>query len=240
MPEVIAPHAKLLLKSKDAAMQEIDITKPTFTIGRKPDNDLVLDDPAISGHHARILKIQAAYFLEDLKSTNGTLLNSKAVDRRQLQDADVIAIGHARLVFRDQSAVPLQAQSSGEMGAMDLDKTMVLTGKAHRGPAAACPAAKVKVLSGRTDQAEYHLTKLVTVIGSQEDATIRLTGWFAPKVAAMIARRKETWTLIASNHGKKVLLNQTQVMTQVELKDGDQIDLAGVSLRILITSRKAA
>ncbi len=106
MPEVMTPQAKLLLKSKDAAMQEIDITIPTFSIGRKQDNDLVLDDPAISGHHARILKIQAACFLEDLKSTNGTLLNSRPVDRRQLQDADVIAIGHARLVFRDQSAVP--------------------------------------------------------------------------------------------------------------------------------------
>lgn len=240
MPEVMTPQAKLLLKSKDAAMQEIDITIPTFSIGRKQDNDLVLDDPAISGHHARILKIQAAYFLEDLKSTNGTLLNSRPVDRRQLQDADVIAIGHARLVFRDQSAVPRHTPSSGQTDAMDQDKTMVLSGKAHRGPAATAPAATVEVLSGRTDQLTYHLTKLVTVIGAQEDATIRLTGWFAPKVAAMIARRKESWTLIPSNHGKKVFLNQTQVSTQVELKDGDQIDLAGVSLRIVVPSRKAA
>jgi pSer/pThr/pTyr-binding forkhead associated (FHA) protein len=240
MPEVVAPHAKLLLKSKDAAMQEIDITKPTFTIGRKPDNDLVLDDPTVSGHHARIVKIQATYLLEDLKSTNGTLLNSKAVDRRQLQDADVVAIGRARLVFRDQHAVPLPTPSSSEMGTMDLGKTMVLTDKAQGGAATPGRTAKVEVLSGRTDRLEYHLTKLVTLIGSQEDATIRLTGWFAPKAAAMIARRKEVWTLIPSNHGKKVLLNQTHVTSQVELKDGDQIDLAGVSLRILVTSKKAA
>lgn len=238
MPEVIASTAKLLLKSKDMPIQDIDIAKPTFTIGRKPDNDLVLDDPTVSGHHARIVKIQAAYFLEDLKSTNGTLLNTKAVDRRQLQDADVISIGHARLVFRDPTAAS-QTSSSGAMSAVDLDQTMVLTGQVRREQAATSPTACVEVLSGRTDRTEYPLTKLVTVIGAQEDATIRLTGWFAPKVAAMIARRKEAWTLIPSGHGKKVLLNQTQVTTQVELKDGDQIDVAGVSLRIFVTARKA-
>lgn len=240
MPEVIAAHAKLLLKSKEVAIQEIDITKPTFTIGRNPDNDVVVDDPTVSGHHARILKIQAAYFLEDLKSTNGTLLNSKAVDRRQLQDADVITIGHARLVFRDQSPVSLQPPFTGAIGATDLDRTMVLTGKTPRSSVPACPPAKVEVLSGRTDRSEYQLTKLVTVIGSQEDATIRLTGWFAPKVAAMIARRKEAWTLIPSNHGKKVLLNQTRVTTQVELKHGDQIDVAGTTLRVSLILPKAA
>jgi hypothetical protein len=117
---------------------------------------------------------------------------------------------------------------------------MVLTGQARREQAATSPTACVEVLSGRTDRTEYPLTKLVTVIGAQEDATIRLTGWFAPKVAAMIARRKEAWTLIPSGHGKKVLLNQTQVTTQVELKNGDLIDVAGVTLRILLTSRQVA
>lgn len=113
---------------------------------------------------------------------------------------------------------------------------MVLGSKRPQERTAGSPKARLEVLSGRTDLPEYPLTKLVTVIGSQEDATVRLDGWFAPKVAAMIARRKETWTLIPPLRGKKVLLNRTHVTTQVELKDGDQIDVAGVTLRVSFTS----
>ena len=120
--------------------ERIELTEFPFTLGRNESCDFQILSSRVSREHAEIIRDGTHFGLRDLKSTNGTLLNSKAVDRRQLQDADVIAIGRARLVFRDQSAAPPQAQSFSDMGAMDPDKTMVLTGKAHRGPATASPA----------------------------------------------------------------------------------------------------
>ena len=66
MPETLPQPAKLLVKLHGKGSQQIELTLDTLTIGRKTDNVLVIEDPAVSGHHARIMKIQAVFFLEDL------------------------------------------------------------------------------------------------------------------------------------------------------------------------------
>ena len=101
MPETLPQPAKLLVKLLGKGSQHIELTLETLTIGRKADNTLVIEDPAVSGHHAQIVKIQAVFFLEDLKSTNGTAINGKPITRHQLRDADVITIGQHRLVFQE-------------------------------------------------------------------------------------------------------------------------------------------
>ena len=231
MPETLPQPAKLLVKLHGKGSQQIELTLDTLTIGRKTDNVLVIEDPAVSGHHARIVKIQAVFFLEDLKSTNGTAINGRPITRHQLRDADVITIGQHRLVFQEH-VVPSTAAPAPFV---DLDRTTVLRGT-DRAPDGPSLTAKVLVIAGKTDRVEYPLTKQVNVIGSQDGAVIRLTGWFAPKSAATIARRGQSYSISPSRDAKYLLVNGTDVAGQQELKDGDQIEVAGAKLTFCILS----
>jgi pSer/pThr/pTyr-binding forkhead associated (FHA) protein len=225
MPETLPLPAKLLVKLHGKGSRHIELTHETLTIGRKADNTLAIEDPAVSGHHARIVKVQAVFFLEDLKSTNGTALNGKPITRHQLQDADVITIGQHRLLFQESTT----ASTAAPAQFVDLDRTTVLRGTG-RTPGEPALTAKVLIVAGKTDRLEYQLTKQVNVIGSQDGAVIRLTGWFAPKSAATIARRGHIYSINPSQDTKSLRLNGTDVVGQQTLKDGDQIEVAGVKL----------
>ena len=202
-----------------------------MTIGRKADNAVAIVDPVVSGHHARIVKVQAVFFLEDLKSINGTAINGRPITRHQLRDADVITIGQHRLVFQDNST----ASTAAPVPFADLDRTTVLRGT-DRTPERPTLTAKVLIVAGKTDRLEYPLTKQVNVIGSQDGAVIRLTGWFAPKSAATIARRGHSYSISSSRGAKSLLVNVTNVVGQQDLKDGDQIEVAGVKLTFCVVS----
>jgi pSer/pThr/pTyr-binding forkhead associated (FHA) protein len=231
MPETLPQPAKLLVKLLGKGSQHIELTLETLTIGRKADNTLVIEDPAVSGHHARIVKVQAVFFLEDLKSTNGTTLNGRPITRHQLRDADVITIGQHRLVFQENTVASTETPASF----VDLDRTTVLRGT-DRTPDGPTLTAKVQIVAGKTDRQEYPLTKQVNVIGSQDGAVIRLTGWFAPKSAATIARRGHNYSISPSQGAKSLRVNGTDVVGQQELKNGDQIDVAGVKLTFCVLS----
>lgn len=231
MPETLPQPATLLVKLHGKGSRHIELTLETFTIGRKADNTLAIEDPAVSGHHARIVKIQAVFFLEDLKSTNGTAINGRAITRHQLRDADVITIGQHRLVFQENATASTETQASF----VDLDRTTVLR-RTDRTPDGPTLTAKVLIVAGKTDRLEYPLTKQVNVIGSQDGAVIRLTGWFAPKSAATIARRGHSYSVSPSRGTKSLLVNGADVVGQQDLKDGDQIEVAGVKLTFCLLS----
>lgn len=225
MQDTTTQRATLLIKLHEKPSQELELCTDSFTIGRKSDNDLAIEDPAVSSHHARITKIHAVHFIEDLKSTNGTFVNDKRIDRRQLHDTDVITIGRHRVIFRDGSAALTAPTAPVE----DLDHTMVLTGQAARPDTATSPAS-LRVLSGKTDQQEYLLVKQVTTIGSHAQAAVKLTGWFAPSTAAMITRRHSTYFVSTARNGKTLLVNGQEVTGEKELQDKDRIEVAGATL----------
>lgn len=228
MTEVVARAPKLILKYQGAVLKECLISKDELTIGRKPDNDLVLDDPAVSGHHARIVKIQAVYVVEDRQSTNGLLVNGHKVDRKQLRDADVVTIGKHRLVFLEEgiSTAPIPAPAS-EVS----DKTVVIrSGEFGATASARSKVGMLRVLDGKTERTEYRLTKQLSVVGSQSDATVRLTGFFAPKTAAIIGRRGQSYSVTVPERGKAIHVNDLAVEDEAELKDGDLIVVAGVTM----------
>ena len=231
MPETLTQPAILLVKLHGKGSRHVELTHDTFTIGRKADNTLVIEDPAVSGHHARIVKVQAVFFLEDLSSTNGTAINGQPITRHQLRDADVIAISQHRLVFQENTTAGAEVPTSF----VDLDRTTVIR-RSDRTPDTPPLAAKVLVTAGKTDRKEYPLNKQVSVIGSQEGAVIRLTGWFAPKSAATIARRGSHYYISPSKNAKALLVNDTKVVAQQDLKDGDQIEVAGVKLTFCVLS----
>jgi len=231
MPETLPQPATLLVKLHGQGARHIELTLETLTIGRKVDNALVIEDPAVSGHHARIVKVQAVFFLEDLKSTNGTALNGLPVTRHQLRDADVITIGQHRLVFQENTT----SSTAAPAPFVDLDRTTVLR-RTDRTPDGPMLTAKALIVAGKTDRLEYPLTKQVNVIGSQDGAVIRLTGWFAPKSAATIARRGHSYSISPSQGAKSLRVNGTDVVGQQDLKDGDQIEVAGVKLTFYVLS----
>ena len=231
MPETLPQPATLLVNLYGKGSRHFELTHETLTIGRKADNTLVIEDPAVSGHHARIVKVQAVFFLEDLMSTNGTAINGRPITRHQLRDTDVITIGQHRLVFQENAT----ASTAAPTPFVDLDRTTVLRGT-DRTPDEPTLTAKVLIVAGKTDRLEYSLTKQVNVIGSQDGAAIRLTGWFAPKSAATIARRGHSYSITPSQGAKSLIVNGTDVVGQQALKDGDQIQVAGVKLTFCVLS----
>jgi len=233
MGDTVTIPAKLLVKLHGQGSRSIDLTEDSFAIGRKSDNDLSIDDHTVSRRHAKIVRVQSVYFIEDLKSTNGTAVNGKPVERAQLHDADVITIGQHRLIFQDTAPSSVASTPAPS----DLDQTIVMSGK----PLFAVPSitAKILITAGKTDRLEYHLTKTANLIGSQDGAAIQLTGWFAPKSAALISSRGSVFTISPSQGTKRLMVNGKTVSAQQPLKNGDVIDVAGVSMSFYIIQPKS-
>jgi pSer/pThr/pTyr-binding forkhead associated (FHA) protein len=221
---------KVIVKYNESVLKEVDLDQSELTIGRKADNRLVIEDSAVSGHHARLVKIQSVFFLEDLGSTNGTFVNEERVDRRQLKDMDVVGIGKHRLIFRDAAG---NGAAQGDF--LDGDRTMILKTQKVEGTRPAVQVmGTVQIVAGRTDRTEYQLSSHLTVIGSQAGAGIRLTGWFAPKTAAMIGRRGNGYYVSACDGAKHLSVNAQPVTGQTDLEDGDVVEVAGVKMYVSI------
>jgi len=123
--------AKLILSMDGLVLKEIPLTKERTTIGRKPHNDIQIDNLAVSGEHAVIVTILNDSFLEDLGSTNGTVVNGNPIKKHFLQNNDVIELGKYKLKFVGEAA----PAATGEKA--DFEKTMVLRPAAMKAAAAA-------------------------------------------------------------------------------------------------------
>jgi pSer/pThr/pTyr-binding forkhead associated (FHA) protein len=110
--------ARLILSLDGQVLAEYNMSKERYTIGRLPDNDVRIDNPAVSGHHSLIINILNDSFLEDLNSTNGTYVNGKLIKKHALQHGDVITIGHHQLRFSDQQTADTEQD--------EFEKTMVI------------------------------------------------------------------------------------------------------------------
>ena len=126
--------AKLILSMDGLVLKEYTLTKERTTIGRKPLNDIQIDNLAVSGEHAVVVTILNDSFLEDLGSTNGTLVNGQQVKKHFLQHNDVVELGKYKLKYINEAPTASKAA--------DFEKTMVLRPGAMKPPApAAAPAA---------------------------------------------------------------------------------------------------
>ena len=122
--------AKIILSMDGVVLQEYPLSKERMTVGRKPHNDIVIDNLAVSGEHAAIVTIQNDSFLEDLDSTNGVMVNGMATKKHFLQNNDVIEIGKYKIKYLNDQ--PTQTTAA------DFERTMVL--RAPVKPAMAKPA----------------------------------------------------------------------------------------------------
>jgi len=122
--------ARLILSLDGQVMAEYNMNKERYTVGRLPDNDIRIDNPAVSGHHSLVINILNDSFLEDLNSTNGTYVNGKLIKKHALQHGDVVTVGHHQLRFVDTQSLDTEPD--------EFEKTMVIT----PGSAVAAVAAK--------------------------------------------------------------------------------------------------
>ncbi len=235
--------ARLVLSLDGQALAEYNMSKERYTIGRLPDNDIRIDNPAVSGHHALIINILNDSFLEDLNSTNGTYVNGKIVKKHAMQHGDVITVGHHSLRFMDSEA---------DEPADEFEKTMVISSREaanlkvpgmtvrEAAPAAAQPApapaaanplpfsagvlpkAKLQVLSGQFAGRELELVKTLTTLGRP-----------GVQVAA-ITRRADGFYIVHVESGREgdfPLVNGVAIGPQArKLQDNDVVQLAGVKM----------
>jgi predicted component of type VI protein secretion system len=242
--------ARLVLHLDGQVLAEYNMSKERYTIGRLPDNDIRIDNAAVSGHHALVINILNDSFLEDLNSTNGTYVNGKIIKKHALQHGDVITVGHHALRFVD---------SESEEPADEFEKTMVIgpkdsarliagaekiaaaaaaNGSPAPSPAAPAPArteratttfangvlprAKLQVLSGQFAGREVELVKTLTTLGRP-----------GVQVAA-ITRRADGYYIIHVESGRAddfPLVNGNAIGQQAcRLHDNDVVQLAGVKM----------
>ncbi len=227
---------KLILNFKESTLKEFPMDKDAFTIGRKPDNDIQIDNPVVSGNHARIFKDGRKVVLEDLGSTNGTFVNKKKVSKCELKHKDIVFIGKHTIVFlSDDPVAQLEATAAEDD---DLDATMVLQTKAHAKMSGASKAGLggLTVIEGSADKTEYELTARLSTIGKAETSTVKIKGLLAPKTAALINRGNNGYVIAPPGSGAKVSVNGMPLAGRRPLKDGDVIELYGIKLQFFLHS----
>ena len=124
--------AKLILSVDGQVLKEFTLSKERTLIGRKPHNDIQIDNLAVSGEHAAIITILNDSFIEDLGSTNGTMVNGKPIKKHFLQNNDVVEIGKHKLKYFNDA--PAQASAA------DFEKTMIIRNPAKAAPPTPKPA----------------------------------------------------------------------------------------------------
>ena len=228
--------ALLTLQFKDLALKEFELSGQSMTMGREPDNDIIVENLLVSGYHARIDPAGREYVLTDLQSKNGTFVNGERVTSTKLKDGDQILVGKHTIVFtlspeeiqEDQKLTePTMfievAQGVSEAEALDptpegLDSTAI---SAER-------RAVLSFLSGGGD--EYEIKKKLVKLGKGEEADVHIGGLFTPKVAATISRRPTGYHLTPTGRAK-VKVNDAEVGHSHRLREFDTIEIGPAKLQ---------
>ncbi len=223
--------AKLVVMLDERELQQRAIAAHPVTIGRLADNLIILDNPTVSAHHARVYRDGPHYVLEDLQSTNGTFVNGKPIARHSLVEGDVVIIGKHAIVFTREGG-DRDDEPASQLPLPDTDDTVPVYGAVV--PKTALPTrgriATLKVIAGNTGESEYSLAAMTTLIGTGAASQIRLRGWFKPETAAAIMRSGDAITI--SPMDGKVSLNGKRITERRDLSDGDVIEVSGLTLQL--------
>jgi hypothetical protein len=218
--------SKLVVSLDGVVIKEVQITKDKTTLGRRPYNDIVIDNLAVSGEHAVLQMVGNDVFIEDLNSTNGTYINGKAVKKQLLAHNDTVEIGKYKIKYMADDGV-------------DYEKTMIMRpgsgasaaaamaaqpGEAASDAAPAVPAtpATIRVLNGAASGREVLLTKVVTTVGK-------------PGVqVASITKRPGGYVFAHVEGAVRPSVNGVPLAADsVPLRNGDVIELAGTQMQFV-------
>jgi pSer/pThr/pTyr-binding forkhead associated (FHA) protein len=233
---------RLILQFDDQVLGESAVGLMA-TIGRSPDNTMVIDNPAVSSHHACVFRDGDQFMVEDLDSTNGTFLNERRITRHALQNGDVLLVGKHKLVFDAVGGGEPFVSDEAARLISNLGDTVFLDTKKHRDLLAKLKEASVnatakmaipakigmlRVLDGSADRSEYSLEARTSVIGKSAAALVRLRGWFKPDMAVAITRNGEGY--VASRLNGKTTINKQPLNGRHDLKNGDVLRVGGLTL----------
>jgi pSer/pThr/pTyr-binding forkhead associated (FHA) protein len=240
--------AKLILKFDNAVLKEMPVGSKEVSIGRSPENGLVIDNPAVSHYHARVFSEEGRLMLEDFGSMNGTFVNGQRVKMVTLKPGDSVSIGKHTVVVSESREQDGFASGTGgaKLVAPKINETVMLDTKERReflqkvaavGESSQVAPSRLKVATlvvrkGRTDRSEYVLNDKLTVVGKSGMATVKLKGWFAPKAAAQITRRDDHSYYIGAAD-KIPNVNGQPILRPTILSPGDIIVVAGIELEFL-------
>ena len=221
---------KLVVSLDGVVIKEVQITKEKTTLGRRPYNDIVIDNLAVSGEHAVLQMVGNDVFIEDLNSTNGTYINGKAVKKQLLAGNDTIEVGKYKIKFvvdegtdyektmimKPGSAMPpaqpVAARASG----------FAPMGAAGGGGGSSAGPATIRVMNGAAAGREVVLTKVVTTVGK-------------PGVQVASITKRPTGYVLAHVEGTaRPMVNSSPLVGEtVGLKNGDVIELAGTQMQFV-------
>lgn len=232
--------AKLILSMDGLVLKEIPLNRERLTIGRKPHNDIQIDNLAISGEHAAVVTILADSFLEDLNSTNGTLVNGQAIKKHFLRNNDVVELGKYKLKYladlqADVAANDFEKNAAIRSGSLKnplelklapgdrtLSASNVSAGVASQ-PKAPAQIAAVQILNGANAGKELDLVKTLTTLG-KPGAQV-----------AVIARRPHGFFITHVEGTQYPVVNGKTLDAQAHpLFDHDVIEIAGIKMEFFL------
>jgi len=223
--------AKLIVSADGAVLQEKLLLGERTTIGRRPNNDIVLDNRAISGEHAVVIRSQNDHILEDLNSTNGTFVNGQPVKKHFLQNNDVIDLVNYRIQYvRKRGSAALEDTStlisptlkpgSGQSAETDM------AGSASAAPAEPQRRAVLRIQNGANAGRELTLEKETTTLGR---AGVQL---------AALIRRPDGYFIRHVEGERQTLLNDQPLGAETHaLASGDMIDMSGIRIEFVLQAQ---
>ncbi|MFT7722513.1 MAG: FHA domain-containing protein [Roseateles sp.] len=214
---------KLVVSLDGVVIKEVQITKDKTTLGRRPYNDIVIDNLAVSGEHAVLQMVGADVFIEDLNSTNGTYINGKAIKKQLLADNDTVEIGKYKIKFLlndggDYEKTMILKPGSGAPPNIGLTSAF---GSIGGGNGAIGPAT-IRVLTGAAAGREVALTKVVTTLGK-------------PGVQVASITKRPTGYVFAHVEGsERPSVNGIPLTGEsIALRSGDLVELAGTQMQFI-------
>jgi len=222
---------KLVVSLDGVVIKEVQITKDKTTLGRRPYNDIVIDNLAVSGEHAVLQMVGADVFIEDLNSTNGTYINGKAIKKQLLSHNDTVEIGKYKIKYlvedgTDYEKTMIMKPGGGAMPTIQPNSgyspTVGFGASGFGSLGASTGPASIKVLNGAAAGREVMLTKVVTTVGK-------------PGVqVASITKRPGGYVLAHVEGALRPTVNGNPVTGEtVHLKNGDVVELAGTQMQFV-------
>lgn len=237
--------AKLLLKFDGKVVREYVLKSDTLRVGRKPDNDIVINNAAVSGYHCIVEKKGDTFSVEDLGSTNGTSVNDKRVQKCGLYNNDVIGVAKHQLVFLESDSHAAVAEHTGVGITAMVEPPASKDGRKETAEADE-PAdisqkiGVIKILKGGEVDKEFEIRSGSMYIGKSDRAQIPIEGsglfGSAPDVAASVHRKPDGYVLVAVEDGYPVVAGN-KVSGKVKLNEGDIIECGGTTLQFSLKDK---
>ncbi len=200
MPEII-------VKLGDNVVHKYFLYKDVVTIGRAPDNEISIENLAVSRRHIVIRCVEGRYYVEDNNSANGSYVNGVKVSKTEIQDKDIITVGKHKLHFYNQQMAVPQAELS--------QATMLVAPPSTK-------SAVLRVVQGKQAGETFSIESIETTIGRAADNDVRLNDWFVSKHHALVVRKGSIFYIRDLASWRHTLVNGVAVQEQA-LKANDQI-----------------